>query len=487
MPPELVLLPSLVPAQRLRLGLLGPADRRADHRRGHAAPGPSAAVPPRPNCAPASRRRRRKTGLIAPRLHRPRQACSRSTTARRSSRAARPRSTGRPSGSSPGRRPTAAGAASSRRWVYSILALHLLGYPLDHPVVAAAIEGIDGLPDPRADRRRADPPAGGVPVAGLGHLPRRHRAARRRAAAPDDPAVERASEWLLDEEIRVKGDWAVRAPGPRARRLGVRVRQRLLPRHRRHRRGRAGAAPGRRDVRAGRRRPPSSAACAWTLGMQSRDGGWAAFDADNTRAARREAAVLRLRRGHRPADAPTSPRTSSRCSRTAGSPTPSRPAAACSGCSTPRRPTAPGSGGGAPTTSTAPAPSCPALVAAGRRRGLGAGAPGGRAGWSSTRTPTAAGARTCAPTSTTSWRGRGDVDRVADRLGAAGAARGRRAHRGRRARRPVAGRHAACRRRVGRGPVHRHRLSRRLLHQLRDVPAACSRSALSADTSGRCR
>ena len=43
MPPELIYLPDLVPAQRLRLGVLGPADdRAADHRR-LAAPGPAAA------------------------------------------------------------------------------------------------------------------------------------------------------------------------------------------------------------------------------------------------------------------------------------------------------------------------------------------------------------------------------------------------------------------------------------------------------------
>ena len=30
-------------------------------------------------------------------------------------------------------------------WVYSILALHLLGYPLDHPALVAAIRGLDGF------------------------------------------------------------------------------------------------------------------------------------------------------------------------------------------------------------------------------------------------------------------------------------------------------------------------------------------------------
>ena len=79
------------------------------------------------------------------------------------------------------------------------------------------------------------------------------------------------------------GDWAVRRPGPGTRRLGVRVRQRPLPRHRRHRRGRAGAAPRRARGPAARgrgrpRRRLDASACS------ARDGGWGAFDADNTRA-----------------------------------------------------------------------------------------------------------------------------------------------------------------------------------------------------------
>src|SRR6185437_1383718 len=31
--------------------------------------------------------------------------------------------------------------------------------------------------------------------------------------APDDPMVAKASRWLVDEEIRVSGDWAVKRPG----------------------------------------------------------------------------------------------------------------------------------------------------------------------------------------------------------------------------------------------------------------------------------
>src|SRR6185437_343329 len=61
-------------------------------------------------------------------------------------------------------------------------------------------------------------------------------------------------------------------------RLVVLVRERRLPRQRRHRRGGARAAPG------GTEKPAAiDRGLAWLTGMQSKDGGWGAFDADNTR------------------------------------------------------------------------------------------------------------------------------------------------------------------------------------------------------------
>ena len=93
-------------------------------------------------------------------------------------------------------------------WVYSIMALHLLGYPLDHPVLRARTRR------PRAlhDRRGRPAPLRGVSVAGVGHRARDGRAARRgrRAGSSGDGA--RRRDWLLREEIRVPGDWAVRRP-----------------------------------------------------------------------------------------------------------------------------------------------------------------------------------------------------------------------------------------------------------------------------------
>jgi squalene-hopene/tetraprenyl-beta-curcumene cyclase len=164
-------------------------------------------------------------------------------------------------------------------WVYSILALVLLGYPMEHPVIRSALAGLEGF------LVREDTPAGPVRRLEACQSPVWDTClaviALRDAGLPaDDPALGRAARWLLGEEITVPGDWQVR-------------RKRLQP---------GGwafefANDGYPDVDDTAEvvlaldRLPGSAArdaaiergVAWTLGMQSGDGGWGAFDADNTR------------------------------------------------------------------------------------------------------------------------------------------------------------------------------------------------------------
>ena len=123
----------LVPVQRLRLGVLGAADHRpADHRRGVPA-SHAASVWPQRTLAGGRPERRRRWGAGTGRRTLAGPPCSAAWTGRCTAtsgartpprtlrrrrcgpRCAAPRSAGAPSGSSPGRRPTAAGAASSRR------------------------------------------------------------------------------------------------------------------------------------------------------------------------------------------------------------------------------------------------------------------------------------------------------------------------------------------------------------------------------------
>jgi squalene-hopene/tetraprenyl-beta-curcumene cyclase len=175
-------------------------------------------------------------------------------------------------------------------WVYSILALHLMGYSLDSPPVAAAIAGLDGFllreelsdgPDAGKKLRRLEACQSPVWDTGLALT-----ALLDAGVAPDSPAVQRAAGWLLGEEIRVAGDWSVRRPDLEPGGWAFEFANDYYP-----------DTDDTAEVVLGLRRvaevaPPEQATALraaidrgvrWNVGMQSKDGGWGAFDADNTR------------------------------------------------------------------------------------------------------------------------------------------------------------------------------------------------------------
>ncbi len=84
-------------------------------------------------------------------------SCCTATSAGRSGPCAAWPCAGPSSGSSAARRPTGPGAASSRPWVYSMMALSLQGYALDHPVMQAGLKGLDDftIEDERGRRLEA--------------------------------------------------------------------------------------------------------------------------------------------------------------------------------------------------------------------------------------------------------------------------------------------------------------------------------------------
>jgi squalene-hopene/tetraprenyl-beta-curcumene cyclase len=163
-------------------------------------------------------------------------------------------------------------------WVYSLIALHLLGYPLDHPVMRGGLGGLDGFTIVADDVRRLEACQSPVWDTALAII-----ALTDAGLPPDDPALVRAADWLLGEEIRVRGDWAVRRPRLEPGGWAFEFANDGYPdiddtaevvlalRRVRH------PDPERLDGAVQR-------AVRWVLGMQSTDGGWGAFDADNTRA-----------------------------------------------------------------------------------------------------------------------------------------------------------------------------------------------------------
>jgi squalene-hopene/tetraprenyl-beta-curcumene cyclase len=161
--------------------------------------------------------------------------------------------------------------------VYSLLALHLLGYSLDHPSLRAGLAGLENFvlrektPDGWVRRLEAcQSPVWDTCLAVTALLD---------AGVPaEDSAVARASDWLLGEEITVRGDWAVRRPGLAPGGWAFEFHNDTYP----------DTDDTAEVILALRRvglkdRNALDRGVAWLIGMQSKDGGWGAFDADNTR------------------------------------------------------------------------------------------------------------------------------------------------------------------------------------------------------------
>ncbi|MGO9490192.1 MAG: squalene--hopene cyclase [Solirubrobacteraceae bacterium] len=182
-------------------------------------------------------------------------------------------------------------------WVYSLIALNLVGYPLDHPVMRRGIEGIERfMVEDRDDSREVGAPSGSSRRLEACQSPVWDTALAMVALgdaglAPDDPAMLRAARWLLGEEVTQLGDWSLKRPGLAPGGWAFEFANVNYP-----------------DVddtvevvlaleRVGGTVEPAidgarERALAWVAGMQSTGGGWGAFDADNTRALVRELPFL---------------------------------------------------------------------------------------------------------------------------------------------------------------------------------------------------
>jgi squalene-hopene/tetraprenyl-beta-curcumene cyclase len=167
-------------------------------------------------------------------------------------------------------------------WIYSLMALHEEGYALDHPVIA---KGLAGLDDPawRWDEE------GEATFIGATNSPvwdtMLTLLAFDDAGLSDEyPAeVEKAAQWLLGRQVRVKGDWSVKLPDVEPGGWNFEYANNYYPDIDDTAVALIALAPFRHSPKfialgieeAFRR------AVDWLIAMQSRGGGWGAFDKDN--------------------------------------------------------------------------------------------------------------------------------------------------------------------------------------------------------------
>src|SRR5439155_23106058 len=152
-------------------------------------------------------------------------------------------------------------------WVWSIVMLAALGHGFEDETLRRAVEGWSGFVIDEEDRLRPEACQSPVWDTALAVL------ALRDAGLPADyPQLRKAGDWLLAEEVTVKGDWAVRVPHVAPGGWAFEFANDLYP-------DVDDAAVvilalrslglGEEAVRRG---------LEWIVGMQSSNGGWGAFD-----------------------------------------------------------------------------------------------------------------------------------------------------------------------------------------------------------------
>ncbi|HOL73138.1 MAG TPA: squalene--hopene cyclase [Bryobacteraceae bacterium] len=159
---------------------------------------------------------------------------------------------------------------------YTLMALDALGYDRDHPDFVEALRQFDGLLTEKEDELYFQPCFSPVWDTAQAMFSLGETGAARRC----EEAMRKAADWLLSKEIRRRGDWSFKRPRLNPSGWVFEFNNEHYP-----------------DIddtamvllallHARASDPERQAACeqraiAWVRGMQSRDGGWAAFDADN--------------------------------------------------------------------------------------------------------------------------------------------------------------------------------------------------------------
>ncbi len=157
---------------------------------------------------------------------------------------------------------------------YSIMALDVLGYPEDSPVRVEAVRQFDSLMVDDGKTLFFQPcfsPVWDTAIAAF---------ALGEAGWSGKPPLSRAADWLLAREIRRNGDWSVKRPYTEPSGWAFEFQNDWYP----DIDDTAMVLLGFPHMKASQASAQSATrgrALDWLLAMQSKDGGWAAFDVDN--------------------------------------------------------------------------------------------------------------------------------------------------------------------------------------------------------------
>jgi len=161
--------------------------------------------------------------------------------------------------------------------VNSVMALRVLGYADEHPAVAKGIQAIEDFVIEEGDQLFFQPcvsPTWDTALAAKALLDS--------GMEPDAPILQKASDWLIANQIFAPGDWSIKNPDLEPGGWAFEFANDWYP----DTDDTAVILMVLKRIRATDERAKERALTRglnWTLGMQSRNGGWGAFDTDNLR------------------------------------------------------------------------------------------------------------------------------------------------------------------------------------------------------------
>jgi squalene-hopene/tetraprenyl-beta-curcumene cyclase len=156
----------------------------------------------------------------------------------------------------------------------TLMAFDALGYPKDHPDYVAARRAINGLLVFKNGMGYCQPCLSPVWDTGLAA-----HALLETGLQSDHPVIEKANDWLVERQVLdVEGDWITDRPHLRPGGWAFQYRNDYYP----DVDDTAVVAMALHRADPERYRHAIERAAEWVIGMQSRNGGWGAFNADNT-------------------------------------------------------------------------------------------------------------------------------------------------------------------------------------------------------------
>ena len=164
-------------------------------------------------------------------------------------------------------------------WVYSLIALHVMGYGPEHEAVKKGFQGFEGFAIEDEEKCTVQACVSPVWDTCLAQL-----ALMDSGIDPEDPMVQGSTRWLLDKQIFSGGDWQVRSKNQRPGGWSFEFANEKYPDIDDASIVVMALDPVRLpEAEEPRRADSIQRGVEWMAGMQSKNGGWAAFDKDNNK------------------------------------------------------------------------------------------------------------------------------------------------------------------------------------------------------------